>query len=72
MTKYTLYSTGCPNCKALEHMLVTRNIEFTLIAATPSEMLAKGWSSTPILVVNDTDEALTFFEAYKRIKEENL
>ena len=72
MNKYSLYSTGCPNCKVLKAMLEVANISVDIIYSTPDEMMAKGWSSTPILVNNDTTEVLTFFEAYRRIKAHTL
>ena len=72
MSKFSLYSTGCPNCKALEAMLVSNDISADIIYSTPDEMLAKGWKSTPILVNNETGETLTFFDAYRRIKDKSL
>lgn len=72
MSKFSLYSTGCPNCKALEAMLVSNDISADIIYSTTDEMLAKGWKSTPILVNNETGETLTFFDAYRRIKDKSL
>ena len=72
MSKYSLYSSGCPNCKALEAMLTNEQLPVDIIYSTTDEMLAKGWRSTPILVNNETGETLTFFEAYRRIKEHTL
>lgn len=72
MSKYSLYSTGCPNCRALEAMLVSNDIPVEIIYSNADEMLAKGWKSTPILVNNETGETLTFFEAYRRIKDNSL
>lgn len=63
----TLYTTNCPHCKGLEAMLNSRPyIHYEKIECTPEFMSAQGWSSSPILKVDEV--AMTFFEAQNWVK----
>lgn len=55
-----LYSTYCPRCSVLETKLKEKNIEFE-INDNADEMLAKGFSTVPMLEVDG--KALDFKEA---------
>lgn len=65
MTNLILYSTGCPQCKALKSILDEAGIKYT-ICSDKSLMLAKGMRSVPMLEVNG--ELLPFKEAIAWIK----
>lgn len=60
--KVIIYSTGCPNCKALKIKLQKSNIQYEEINDLMI-MEAKGFQSVPMLEVNDT--ILNFTEAKK-------
>ena len=59
----TLYSTHCPQCKALEMKLNKKNIEYT-ICDDQEEMKRLKFSSAPILKVDD-ETYLPFAAAIK-------
>lgn len=62
-----LYSTHCPQCKALEMKLNKKNIEYT-ICDDQSKMEELGFKSAPIL---DVDGALyNFSNAIKWVNEQ--
>ena len=48
-----LYSTHCPQCRALETKLQKANIEYTL-NDNKAEMLKLGFKSAPVLKVDQT------------------
>ena len=48
MEKAILYSTGCPNCKMLEHLLDRFGIDYEM-HTDPEEMKALGFQSAPML-----------------------
>ena len=47
----TLYSTGCPKCRALEKQLNKNNIEYELVT-DKNIMTQKGFLSAPKLEIN--------------------
>lgn len=59
----TLYSTHCPQCKALEMKLNKKNIEYT-ICDDEAEMKRLGFKAAPILQV-DEGKYLPFTDAIK-------
>lgn len=57
-----MYTTGCPKCIVLEKKLNQKNIDFEKITDfDKKELIAKGFMSMPILVVDD--EYLDFSRA---------
>lgn len=58
--KVTLYSTGCPNCKALEAMLNKKHVEYEIINSE-EEIMKLGYSSAPLLKIGD--QVKTFYQA---------
>ena len=58
----TLYSTGCPNCKALELKLNRKNVDFEL-SNDIQTMVNKGYKTAPLLEVDG--EIMTFGDAIK-------
>lgn len=48
--KITLYSTGCPQCKILKHMLEKNHIEYEE-CTDKSIMLRLGFDAVPVLEV---------------------
>lgn len=63
-----LYTTGCPQCRILEGKLASAKIDHTIIEDVDT-MLANGFSSAPMLVVDG--QAMKFMEAMKWINEVN-
>ena len=59
----TLYSTHCPQCKALEMKLNKKGIEYT-ICDDQGKMKELGFSSAPMLQVDD-ESYLPFASAIK-------
>lgn len=59
----TLYSTHCPQCKALEMKLNKKNIEYT-ICDDSKEMEKLGFKAAPMLKVDD-ETCLPFATAIK-------
>ena len=57
-----LYTTHCPKCITLEKKLSLKGIEYTEHTDV-DEMLAKGYKSAPMLVVDDKE--FSFGEAIK-------
>lgn len=66
MGKVTLYSTHCPQCRALENQLKQKNIEF-IVKDDINEMLELGFTSAPILEVNGN--YMRFKDALNWVKE---
>ena len=58
----TLYSTGCPKCKALERQLDKSKIEYELVTDR-DVMINKGFTSAPKLEVNG--EILEYTDAVR-------
>lgn len=58
----TLYSTGCPQCEALEKKLDSAHIQY-VVDEDVATMLAKGFQSAPMLEVDG--KAMTFVEAVR-------
>ena len=56
-----VYSTGCPQCKALEMKLSKKNIDF-IICEDKEKMVALGMKSAPALQVEDSP-LMSFSEA---------
>jgi len=48
----TLYTTGCPQCIFLEAVLRKKNVPFSVVRGA-DEILKRGFSSAPILEVDD-------------------
>jgi glutaredoxin len=61
-----LYTTHCPNCRALETKLQSKEIEFEEIT-DQSLMVEKQIRSVPVLEVDG--RLLTFYEAVKWVDE---
>lgn len=57
-----LYTTHCPQCRALELKLNKKNIEYEVCEDTEL-MLSKGFKATPMLEVDD--KLFNFTEAVK-------
>ena len=55
-----LYSTGCPKCNVLEKKLSSAGIEYEIVNDADL-MISKGFTSTPMLEVED--EVLDFKKA---------
>jgi predicted DsbA family dithiol-disulfide isomerase len=64
----TLYSTHCPKCNILTQKLNQANIQYNEINDV-EVMLAKGFSSAPMLEVDGT--IMNFYEANNWINERN-
>lgn len=63
-----LYSTHCPNCRALERKLEEKHIEYTVI--DDLELMKQlNIKSAPQLQI-DGGELLNFSQAYKWLKEQ--
>ena len=60
--KVDLYTTHCPKCTALEKKLELKKVQYTE-HTNIDEMLAKGYKSAPMLVVDGKE--LSFGEAIK-------
>ena len=63
----TLYTTHCPKCKVLEKKLNSKNINYNEVTDT-NIMIAKGFTSTPMLEVDGT--IMDFEEANKWVNEQ--
>lgn len=63
----TLYTTHCPKCKVLEKKLNSKNINYNEVTDT-NIMIAKGFTSTPMLEVDGT--IMDFAEANKWVNEQ--
>ena len=61
----TLYSTNCPQCKALEKKLNQAGIEYT-VNSDLAVMKEKGFHSAPQLEVDD--DVMNFSEAIRWIR----
>lgn len=66
MSKPTMYSTGCPQCRVLEMQLKKKGIEFDVVSDMDI-MKQKGFMSMPVLEVDG--EYLVFQKALQWIKE---
>ncbi len=62
----TLYSTGCPNCRALKKKLDAAHIPYTVVGDV-DVMLGLGIKSIPVLKVGE--ELLPFEQAVKYVDE---
>ena len=67
MDKITLYSTHCPQCKALEQLLTQKGINFQ-VNDNIVEMLDLGFTHAPILEVNGT--RMNFKDALTWVREQ--
>ena len=65
----TLYTTHCPKCKVLEKKLNSKNINYNEVTDT-NIMIAKGFTSTPMLEVDGT--IMDFAEANKWVNEQEV
>ena len=66
---HKLFTTDCPNCRALETLLDRAQISYEKINSTPEEMIAKGWTTAPMLVLTDGTE-YDYMKAFRWIKQE--
>lgn len=61
-----MYSTGCPQCEALEQMLNSHQIKYT-VCSDREKMLLMGLTHVPVLEANGTlmnfKEAITWIGA---------
>lgn len=66
MEKVIVYSTGCPQCEALEQMLDSHQIKYT-VCSDREKMLSMGLTHVPVLEANGTlmnfKEAITWIGA---------
>ena len=62
----TIYSTGCPKCKALEKELKKHNISFQ-VESDIEVLKAMGISTVPVL--RDGDKFFSFEQAIKYLRE---
>lgn len=66
MEEVIVYSTGCPQCEALEQMLNSHQIKYT-ICSDREKMLSMGLTHVPVLEANGTlmnfKEAITWIGA---------
>lgn len=66
MEEVIVYSTGCPQCEALEQMLDSRQIKYT-VCSDREKMLSMGLTHVPVLEANGTlmnfKEAITWIGA---------
>lgn len=66
MEKVIVYSTGCPQCEALEQMLNSHQIKYT-VCSDREKMLSMGLTHVPVLEANGTlmnfKEAITWIGA---------
>ena len=66
MDDLILYSTGCPQCEALEQMLNTHGIKFE-ICTDKEKMVSMGLTHVPVLEVSGV--LMNFRDAIKWIGE---
>lgn len=66
MEEVIVYSTGCPQCEALEQMLDSHQIKYT-VCSDREKMLLMGLTHVPVLEANGTlmnfKEAITWIGA---------
>lgn len=62
----TLYSTGCPQCLALEKKMDSAHLQY-VIEENVEKMLEKGFTSAPMLEVDGL--TMNFLEAVKWVNE---
>ena len=66
MEEVFVYSTGCPQCEALEQMLNSHQIKYT-VCSDREKMLSMGLTHVPVLEANGTlmnfKEAITWIGA---------
>ncbi len=66
MEEVIVYSTGCPQCEALEQMLDSHQIKYT-VCSDREKMLSMGLTHVPVLEANGTlmnfKEAITWIGA---------
>ena len=66
MEEIIVYSTGCPQCEALEQMLNSHQIKYT-VCSDREKMLSMGLTHVPVLEANGTlmnfKEAITWIGA---------
>jgi glutaredoxin len=66
MEEVIVYSTGCPQCEALEQMLNSHQIKYT-VCSDREKMLSMGLTHVPVLEANGTlmnfKEAITWIGA---------
>lgn len=67
MNQIILYSTHCPQCKALETKLQRKNISFE-VNDNAEEMKQLGFKSAPMLKVDD--EIFNFSQAIKWVNQQ--
>lgn len=67
MSKITLYSTGCPQCKVLKDKLISKGISFTE-NTDREQMMSMNFVRVPILEVDGV--RMNFAEANKWINEQ--
>lgn len=66
MEQITLYSTHCPQCRALETKLQRKNIEYNIID-DKDIMLSLGFKAAPVLQVGD--KIFNFAQAVKWVND---
>lgn len=66
MEEVIVYSTGCPQCEALEQMLDSHQIKYT-VCSDREKMLSMGLTHVPVLEANGAlmnfKEAITWIGA---------
>lgn len=66
MEEVIVYSTGCPQCEALEQMLDSHQIKYT-VCSDREKMLSMGLTHVPVLEANGSlmnfKEAITWIGA---------
>lgn len=69
----TLYSTGCPNCRALKSILNEKQVPYSEINSV-DEMLALGIQKVPVLLVDgellDYKAAINWANTYEEVSDE--
>lgn len=68
-----MYTTGCPNCRALKVLLDEKNIPYTENTSV-DEMLSLGITKVPVLSVDgrlyDCGAAINWANTYREVSDE--